>query len=66
MGSTLYSKRVPTREMRVMRSWKVRPKTFKSEEKAKEWAKAHKIEKYMLENLRSEASKDKKIRIVAL
>lgn len=40
-----------------------RPKTFSSEETAIAYAKANGIEKYTLKNLKSAASKTKKIRI---
>ena len=45
------------------RNRKVRPKTFTSEESAHTYAKAHSIAKYTLRNLKSTASKTKKIRI---
>lgn len=41
-----------------------RPKTFKSEEAAKEWAKEQGITNYQLENLKSPESTTKKIRIL--
>jgi hypothetical protein len=41
-----------------------RPKTFKTEERAKAWAKEQGFENYTLENLKSPESKDKKIRVV--
>ncbi len=41
-----------------------RPKTFKTEEQAHEWAKVHEIESYELENLKSSEAQTKKIRIV--
>lgn len=49
MGSTLFSKRLPMREQgRRPRS---RPKTFKTEEKAVEYAKANKISNYKITKL---------------
>ncbi len=41
-----------------------RPKTFKSEEAAKAWAKKNGIEKFTVENLRSSEAKVGKYRIV--
>ena len=41
-----------------------RPKTFKTEESATNWAKANNIEKFQLENLKSPDSATKKIRIL--
>ena len=43
---------------------KVRPKTFDSIEKANAWAKAKKLDKYILVNLRNEESSKKKIKVV--
>jgi hypothetical protein len=46
------------------RNRKQRPKTFKSEQAAAAYAKLNKIEKYILKNLKSQESKDKKIMII--
>lgn len=43
---------------------KNRPKTFKSEEKAKEWAEKQGFKGYKLVNLKSEESSKKKIKVV--
>ncbi len=48
----------------VGRDRKKRPKTFKSEQAANEYAKKHDIKSYILENLKSPESRRKKIRIV--
>ena len=63
MGSTYFSKRIPQRTN--VRSERVRPKTFKTEESAKAWADKNGVKKYSLENLKSTDSKTKKIRIVS-
>jgi len=41
-----------------------RPKTFKSEESAKAWAKAQGIEKFDLEDMAMPSSKTRKIRLL--
>jgi hypothetical protein len=46
------------------RNRKTRPKTFGSEQSAAAYAKAHKIDSYVLKNIRSPEAKDKKILIV--
>jgi len=46
------------------RERKKRPKTFKTEKSANEYAKKHNVKSYILENLKSPESKRKKIRIV--
>lgn len=43
---------------------KNRPKTFKSEEKAKEWAEKQGLKDYKLLNLKSEESSKKKIKVI--
>lgn len=43
---------------------KKRPKTFKTEETAREWAKANDISDYELKNMKSEESSIKKIKII--
>ena len=43
-----------------------RPKTFSTEEAAKAWASANKIEKFDLENLKNDSAKVKKFRVVPL
>ena len=45
------------------RDRKARPKTFKSEEAAKKYAEANNIKDYKLVNIKSTASKTKKIKI---
>jgi hypothetical protein len=62
MGSTYFSKRIPTRTYVRVRS--PRPRTFKSEEAAKKWADAQGIKKYELVNLRNSESQTKKIRVI--
>lgn len=47
-----------------LREHKKGPKTFKSEELAKSWAKEHNVAKYKLVNIRHLGAKDKKIKIV--
>lgn len=46
------------------RNRKPRPKTFSTEEAAKQWAEAEGIKEYRLQNLRNLGATDKKIRIV--
>ena len=48
------------------RDRKVRPKTFSSEDAANAWAKANKIEKFELQNLKNDSAKVKKFRVVPL
>ena len=42
-----------------------RPKTFKTEAAANAYAKANKIENYILKNLKSSEAKTKKLKIIA-
>ncbi|MBI5389551.1 hypothetical protein HZB01_04185 [Candidatus Woesearchaeota archaeon] len=63
MGSTLYTIRYD--KYATGRGRKSRPKTFATEEAAHTWAKANKIENYKLVNLKTEANKVKKIKVVA-
>ncbi len=65
MGSRLYSKRLMHRRNKphVHRERNARSKTFGSEEAAKKWAEANKIQKYTLVDLK-EGKKEKKIRVV--
>ncbi len=62
MGSRLFSNRY---KYQLGRDRSRRPKTFKTEEAAKQYAEANKIKKYEIKNLKSEASKDKKLVVVA-
>lgn len=59
MSNTLYSNR-------IKRKWKKpsnsKPKAFKSEESANNWAKKNNIKNYVLRNLRKEGER-KKIKI---
>jgi len=50
MGSTYFSKRVPQREQDRRRP-RIRPKTFRTEEKAKVYAEKNKISKYKITRL---------------
>ncbi len=54
-----------TRVIRGGRKRAPRPKTFKTEEAAKKYAESNKIANYTLVNMKSESSKDKKIKIVS-
>lgn len=63
MGSIYHTVRVKKRPGKT-RSAKVRPKTFKSEEAAKKWAKEQGITTFTLENLRAESATEPKIRVV--
>jgi hypothetical protein len=54
-------KRGGSRHTKIPRYRKSRPKSFKTEESAKAWAKEQGIEKYNLRNLRSEDATVKKI-----
>jgi len=49
---------------RIERTHRKGPKTFKSEETAKKWAKEHNISKYKLVDVRHLGAKDKKIKII--
>ncbi len=63
MGSRFWSER---HDHSIGRGRANRPKTFKSEESAKEWAEKEGLKDYKLENLRAPDSKKKpKIRVVA-
>jgi|SaaInlStandDraft_6_1057023.scaffolds.fasta_scaffold283178_2 hypothetical protein len=62
MGSRLFSNRY---KYKLGRDRASRPKTFKTEEAAKQYAEANKIKKYEIKNLKSEASETKKLIIVA-
>jgi len=62
MGSTLFKERY---HQRLGRDRIKRPKTFKSAELAKAWAEVNGIKSYDLVDLRTEGSKDHKIRLVA-
>ena len=42
----------------------IRPKTFTNKESADTWAKKHGIDKYSLENLKSEENSKQKLRII--
>lgn len=53
-----------TRVVRGGRKRAARPKTFRTEEAAKKYAEAKKIASYDLVNMKSEASKTKKFKIV--
>ena len=64
MSSRFYSKRLRVIEERKGGQRKKRPKSFKTEDAAKKWADAKKISKYSLKNLKSHASRKKKIVIV--
>ncbi len=50
MGSTFYSKRLPNRKNSKRRA-RQRPKTFKTEEKAKEYAEKNNISDYNITRL---------------
>jgi len=52
------------RPVKTGRHRKRRPKSFKSEEAAKVWAKSKGIERFSLKNLRNPESKEKKIIVV--
>ena len=68
-------KKIHTREKRKLKQGthkagkivkrKKRAKTFKSEESAKKWAESEGLKDYKLVNIRSEFSKDKKIKVVS-
>ena len=49
MGSTYFHKRIPTRT--AVRRPRNRPKTFKTQEKAKEYAEKKKISNYVITEL---------------
>jgi len=57
-------KRGGSRNTQVSRYRKKRPKSFKTEESAKTWAKSNNIEKYTLKNLRSDSAQVKKIVLI--
>jgi len=63
MASRYFSKRIPDRT--AVRTKRSRPKTFKTEESAKAFAEKQGIKDYQLVNLKSSASKTKKLKIVA-
>tara|TARA_Y100000031_G_C8098791_1_gene327713 strand:- start:126 stop:320 length:195 start_codon:yes stop_codon:yes gene_type:complete len=63
MGSRFWSERHVTKGKPRGRA--TRPKTFTSEEKAKEWALKKGIKKYVLKNMKSPEAKVKKIKVVA-
>jgi hypothetical protein len=63
MGSRYHTVRTKKRPGKT-RSEKVRPKTFKTEEAAKQYAQENGISKYVLENMKSPEASEKKIRIV--
>ena len=56
--------KLPTHKTGKVTKRKKRLKTFKSEESAKKWAESTGINDYELVNIRSEFSKDKKIRVI--
>lgn len=62
MASRYFSKRIPDRT--AVRTERHRPKTFKTEASAKAFAEKQGIKEYTLVNLRSSASKTKKLKIV--
>lgn len=63
MSSKYHTVRVIKRCGKV-RSEKVRPKTFKTEDAANTWAEKQGIKKFSLENLKSPESAEQKIRVV--
>jgi len=64
MSNRFYSKRLRVKEERKGGNRKKRSKSFKTEDAAKKWADGKKISKYSLRNLKSPASRKKKIVIV--
>ena len=64
MSSQYYSKRIPTRYRRQHYNRSKRPKTFHSEAAANKYAKENGIANFTLKNLRSEAAKEPKFRII--
>lgn len=67
MGSRYFTERLKDANRHIVnRRYRTsRPKTFKTEETANEWAKANGITKYTLENLKAPESKSNKIKVVA-
>ena len=63
MGSRYHTVREKKRTGRI-RSSASRPKTFKNEDAAKNWAKENGISKFTLLNLKSEEATEKKIRVI--
>ena len=63
MGSRYHTIRVKKRPGKV-RGNSSRPKTFDSEDKAKAWAESNGIKDYELQNLKSDDSNRKKIRVI--
>ncbi|MBS3127535.1 hypothetical protein J4410_00125 [Candidatus Woesearchaeota archaeon] len=64
MGSIYYTVRLKKKADRK-RKTRRRPKSFKSVESAEAWAKANKLKKYHLKNLRLPGSSDMKIQVIA-
>jgi hypothetical protein len=51
MGSTYYSKRLKTKRPKPGAGAPPRPKAFKSEAAAHEWAKEYKVKKYIVDSI---------------
>lgn len=62
MSNRLYSNRMRIKKKKPIDA---KPKAFKSEESANEWAKKNNIKNYTLRNLRAEGKK-KKIKIMTV
>ena len=64
MASSYFTKRIKALLRQKAKGRKRRPRTFKTEEAARAWAKARGLKDYGLVNLRSSAAATKKIRVV--